>query len=227
MKPASSFLCLDCGIDTGGIGHYYMLDHALWKRINPAHAGMLCLNCCETRLGRELFPTDFLEAPVNLMYAKALAPRFAHLDYAHSVKLAQQIGAIPKQCYSNCFLAVYGRADLAQAVYVEGFAYAGFFPVEHAWIELEGRIIDPTWALLFSETEMLDFAYFGVYRYSQAEARKHKGKRRKLDLPTYGPGSWNEDRRFQRAYLEANRHTGGDQVVNLLLSTWKMEYPTL
>ena len=59
MKDRSSFLCLDCGVDTGAIDEYYMVTHELWACANPDGAGMLCIGCLEKRLGRELTPDDF------------------------------------------------------------------------------------------------------------------------------------------------------------------------
>lgn len=37
---------------------YRLLDE-LWARVNPAIEGMLCLECVEKRLGRQLTPDDF------------------------------------------------------------------------------------------------------------------------------------------------------------------------
>jgi site-specific DNA recombinase len=67
MSKAQSnrFLCLDCFVDTGAIGEYYMLYDAVWKRINPRHDGRLCVGCAERRLGRMLTPADFMRAEVN------------------------------------------------------------------------------------------------------------------------------------------------------------------
>ena len=59
MKDRSSFLCLDCGVDTDAIDEYYRVTNELWARANPDRAGMLCIGCLEKRLGRELTPDDF------------------------------------------------------------------------------------------------------------------------------------------------------------------------
>ena len=59
MKDRSSFLCLDCGVDTGSIDQYYRVTNELWARVNPGGDGMLCIGCLEKRLGRELTPDDF------------------------------------------------------------------------------------------------------------------------------------------------------------------------
>jgi hypothetical protein len=60
MKDRSSFLCLDCGVDTGAIDEEYRVTNELWARVNPGGEGMLCIGCLEKRLGRELTPDDFL-----------------------------------------------------------------------------------------------------------------------------------------------------------------------
>jgi hypothetical protein len=51
--------CIDCGIDTEAINEGYMLHDDLWRQANPAEAGMLCVSCCEKRLGRRLCRNDF------------------------------------------------------------------------------------------------------------------------------------------------------------------------
>lgn len=58
-------LCLDCDTDTLSSGEYYMLNDNLWKVINPALRGMLCITCAEKRLGRALTRHDFKDAAVN------------------------------------------------------------------------------------------------------------------------------------------------------------------
>jgi hypothetical protein len=50
---------LDCDADTDAINEFYLLHDRLWRRVNPAEAGMLCLSCCEQRLGRKLRRADF------------------------------------------------------------------------------------------------------------------------------------------------------------------------
>lgn len=62
--------CLDCGKDTLKAKEYYMIHNHLWKLANPQVHGMLCLDCLEKRLGRELRPADFTDAPVNEIKAK-------------------------------------------------------------------------------------------------------------------------------------------------------------
>jgi hypothetical protein len=51
--------CVDCGIDTDAINESYMIHDEVWRAANPAEAGMLCVGCCEKRLGRTLRRDDF------------------------------------------------------------------------------------------------------------------------------------------------------------------------
>ena len=52
--------CADCGVLAASLGDWYMLKDELWARTGLApDAGVLCLPCCEQRLGREFRVTDF------------------------------------------------------------------------------------------------------------------------------------------------------------------------
>jgi hypothetical protein len=58
--PVGDPHCIDCGVDTDAINESgYMLHDDLWCQANPAEAGMLCIGCCERRLGRKLCRNDF------------------------------------------------------------------------------------------------------------------------------------------------------------------------
>ena len=73
MRPDVDYpekYCLDCGKNTFKTEEYYMIHNCLWRQANPKMRGMLCLNCLEKRLGRELRPVDFTDAPINEMQAK-------------------------------------------------------------------------------------------------------------------------------------------------------------
>ncbi len=75
------FLCMDCGKDTNASNEYYALRRRLWRKIQPAIAGMLCLECAERRLGRPLVSDDFTKAPINAENAQicpALAQRLCN-----------------------------------------------------------------------------------------------------------------------------------------------------
>ena len=62
-------VCKDCGANTssfvrGERSEYYMVYNVLWKKAGMEE-GFLCIGCLEKRLGRQLGPKDFTDAPVN------------------------------------------------------------------------------------------------------------------------------------------------------------------
>jgi hypothetical protein len=57
------FFCATCGYDTSG-NEYYMIHDELWEKTGAGDA-MLCIGCCEQKLGRQLNRDDFTEAPIN------------------------------------------------------------------------------------------------------------------------------------------------------------------
>lgn len=76
-EDMGNFICLDCGVNTADIGEYYMLTNEVWREAAPDEGelgGMLCVNCVELRLGRQLWPEDFMDAPLNYMHS-ILSPR--------------------------------------------------------------------------------------------------------------------------------------------------------
>lgn len=56
--------CQDCSKHTAG-SDYYMIKNDLWAQVHPNRHGMLCLSCLQTRLGRRLEKSDFIDAIVN------------------------------------------------------------------------------------------------------------------------------------------------------------------
>jgi hypothetical protein len=42
-----------------------MLKDEVWKRINPKVEGMLCMDCCEKKLGRKLIAADIHPCPLT------------------------------------------------------------------------------------------------------------------------------------------------------------------
>ena len=67
------FVCLDCGINTSHTEEYYMLTGEVWKEAVPDLVGMLCINCVELRLGRQLWPEDFMDSPINYFHSRLSA----------------------------------------------------------------------------------------------------------------------------------------------------------
>jgi len=61
---ADKFPCLDCDTPTGG--ECYMVQNALWAAAGmEPEGGLLCIECLEKRLGRELTGVDFTDVPIN------------------------------------------------------------------------------------------------------------------------------------------------------------------
>lgn len=55
--------CIDCNDNTFFKGEYYMIHNQIWNSV--AQNGMLCIQCLEARLGRQLNSSDFTEYPIN------------------------------------------------------------------------------------------------------------------------------------------------------------------
>ena len=86
------------------------------------------------------------------------------VDVARSKELAAAVRAQPKQCWRNCAMGL-GHL-LGAGLYVEGCAVACLEEVEfatpHAWLEIEGKVLDPTW-------DPPGVRYFPVARYGLSE----------------------------------------------------------
>ncbi len=65
-----AFMCLDCDVNTALNDEYYMLIDVVWLEAVPDLWGMLCLNCVELRLSRQLWPEDFMESPINYLHSR-------------------------------------------------------------------------------------------------------------------------------------------------------------
>ena len=66
------------------------------------------------------------------------------IDRALSEKARRHIGARAQKCYQDAYAALLEMPELADGLYVEGCAICdGDNVIEHGWIELDGRIVDP------------------------------------------------------------------------------------
>jgi len=85
-----------------------------------------------------------------------------NVDRVRSQELARAVNAQPRRCWRNCALAL-GHL-LGAGVYVEGYAVVsgGGFATEHAWLEVDGTIVDPTW-------DIPGARYYPVARYGLSE----------------------------------------------------------
>jgi hypothetical protein len=79
-------LCLDCGADTIAIAEFYMVRDEVWAQVAEPDEGMLCVGCCEKRLGRRLVPDDFTDCVFNHGHRSArLRARVLGLEEAPAV----------------------------------------------------------------------------------------------------------------------------------------------
>lgn len=69
-------------------------------------------------------------------------------EYLTKVASATTLPFEPKQCFHNAMmLAILDNRFEGRIEYVEGFAYTGVLPVHHAWVELDGKLVDLTRSL--------------------------------------------------------------------------------
>ena len=84
-------------------------------------------------------------------------------QYEYLVGLASQVGAVfrhehfwPKECFTNATLLVMadgvcrglvGGGRPRRLTYCEGYCYSGLMPVHHAWVLLDGKLVDVTRSL--------------------------------------------------------------------------------
>lgn len=109
-----------------------------------------------------------------------------------------------RRCYNNCFNAVTMLPEYECATYVEGFAFNGLLCVEHAWLEIDGEIVDPT---VLSQR----MVYFPGLRFEGckqlSDALKIKKDNETADLPIFyrfGFGG-HESKSFRSARQAADR----------------------
>ena len=128
-----------------------------------------------------------------------------------SVQIAKMVRAKKQQCFQNAWRVV-ERLD-PSAVYVEGFSVEYEDVVlEHAWVELDGEIIDPT-------LPHADMRYFPGLRYvgkeGLVEAQSMPGM---LEcgcyLPIFYRFGWNgiDNVAFTNARIAAEKYAYGESI---------------
>lgn len=123
-------------------------------------------------------------------------PDAATKDVADSRRWAKRIRAMPQQCWRNA--ALIACAIREPCKYVEGFVILsdiGPIFIEHGWVEIDNRIIDPT----LPDNDLIYFtgiAYEGAWLKSQLDKSK-----RGLSLP-FNLGCENAD--YRNASIEVN-----------------------
>lgn len=92
------------------------------------------------------------------------------LDETLSREMAQRIKSKTKNCFDNACKAALTTEG---AIYVQGFLAmpgAPYKPLEYSWIELDGRIVDPTFPHLGKSAENL--YYFSAQRLNAKELKE-------------------------------------------------------
>lgn len=90
-----------------------------------------------------------------------MAKPYDAVDWPVSRMLAKKYRCEPKYCFQNALMIAKQRPELQ---YCEGFA-TNVIPTEHAWlVAADGRVVDPTWVLLFDDPSWFGRAadYFGI-----------------------------------------------------------------
>ncbi len=67
IKVDLGFICLDCSLNTLLEPYqYYMVHDEVWDQTGIiGYGGMLCIECLEARIGRDLEASDFTNIPMN------------------------------------------------------------------------------------------------------------------------------------------------------------------
>lgn len=66
-KNGKYFICHNCGFNCSTGGELFYLKDELWWKIMGRRTvgGILCIDCCEKKLGRKLNRNDFTECYIN------------------------------------------------------------------------------------------------------------------------------------------------------------------
>ncbi|HVM95057.1 MAG TPA: DUF4326 domain-containing protein [Candidatus Acidoferrales bacterium] len=129
-------------------------------------------------------------------------------DHEASMLLARRVRAQNRRCWRNAALAVSHLGNGAR--YVEGWIVsAGVKPhvIEHGWCEIEGRVVDPTYAPHVTPDEP-PAGYFAGMRFSVREAEAAVQRRLPISWTREEPGYW---RAFEAAWIEATRRGAIDR----------------
>ena len=84
MGGDARYRCAGCRLDVLEHREIFVLDDNVWHALAGTDANkFLCLACVETRLGRQLRPSDFPNWPVN---------RYGMFGKGHSDRLRERMG---------------------------------------------------------------------------------------------------------------------------------------
>ena len=133
----------------------------------------------------------------------------------HRITAAREklIRAKPGRCYYNAFQVVQRLPEYFFADYVEGIAVLGSLHIEHAWVEKNGVIVDPSLPLD-------KVVYFAGLRFrgglGLAKAMQiPKRETTRDDLPLFLRFGWGgiDSPEFRAARVAAYRHAGMEQFA--------------
>jgi hypothetical protein len=134
---------------------------------------------------------------------------YKRLDEPASMEVAQQIKSQAKSSFENAYRAAIASAG---ATYVQGFLVVTgkpLHPIEHSWIELDDRIIDPTLPHFHKQSEAL---YYFPAQHLTVEQLNAAVEEAKEDYPEDNPLPIYGDAPYEyygdvmlggKAYLEA------------------------
>lgn len=139
------------------------------------------------------------------------------IDYQRSQQAAELIQAKPKECWRNSVLA---QQHYPGAAYVEGYIVWSGLVIEHGWLELENRIVEPTLVNRLN-TDAEPPQYFAGVRYTAEEALDALGES-EGELPLIcRDGHWGRQTpHYMLAYCDAWEHfldqTGIEEGASIL-----------
>lgn len=142
------------------------MDHAAFLRTLPLFAGSIT--------------GDFL-IEHGRFYGMGPMTRASSAALRLAIRRATSIGYRPRLrfCFANC-AAIVEADQTGRIAYCEGFAL-GYFPVQHAWLEVDGVVVDPTWTA-DGGLRPGPATYFGVRLKRDSVVRKFRSGREVISL---------------------------------------------
>jgi hypothetical protein len=120
------------------------------------------------------------------------------VDRELSRRAAESLGNGPQSAWRTACRVLRSVSELKDAFYVEGWAVTldNRLVIEHAWIEIEGKIIDPTrW-----HSKM---AYFPVLRFDRNQVLEALAECPKLPVNWRGGARLRDNPAYHRAWKDA------------------------
>jgi len=137
-------------------------------------------------------------------------------DIVESTRVGRLVRAKVKQCYLNAFRVVQYVPEYSEADYIEGVVVVdGVLAAEHAWVEKDGEVIDPT-------LPVEELAYFPALRFKGQRAladalRLPKPKHEVDDLPIFNRFGWGgvDSHEFRAALVAAYRFAKCEEIARM------------